>query len=41
MTSPNFKYREFLPEIKEKFIELLNRTKLPIPPETELLSADQ
>lgn len=37
MTSPNFKYKENLPEIKEKFINLLNRTKLPIPPETERL----
>jgi cytochrome c-type biogenesis protein CcmF len=33
-----FKYKDFLPEIKEKFIELLNRTNLPIPPETEKLS---
>lgn len=38
MTSPSFKYKEFLPQIKEKFIELLDRTKLPIPPETEKLS---
>ena len=38
MTSPSFIYKEFLPEIKEKFIELLDRTKLPIPPETEKLS---
>ncbi len=38
MTSPSFKYKDFLPEIKEKFIELLNRTNLPIPPETEKLS---
>jgi hypothetical protein len=37
MTAPNFKYKEFLPEIKDKFIELLNRTGLPIPPETERL----
>jgi len=37
MTSPSFKYKEFLPQIKEKFIELLNRTGLPIPPETEKL----
>jgi hypothetical protein len=37
MTSPNFKYKEFLPQIKEKFIQLLNRTDLPIPPETEKL----
>ena len=40
MTSPNFKHKDFLPDIKEKFIELLNRTGLPIPPETELLSKD-
>jgi hypothetical protein len=38
MTSQSFKYKDFLPEIKEKFIELLNRTNLPIPPETEKLS---
>ncbi len=38
VTSPSFKYKDFLPEIKEKFIELLNRTNLPIPPETEKLS---
>ena len=37
MTSPNFKYKEFLPQIKEKFIQLLNRTDLPVPPETEKL----
>jgi len=37
MTSPNYKYKDFLPQIKEKFIELLNRTGLPIPPETEKL----
>ena len=38
MTSPGFRYKENLPAIKEKFIELLNRTSLPIPPETELLA---
>jgi len=41
MTSPGFRYKENLPAIKERFIELLKRTDLPIPPETELLDRNK
>jgi hypothetical protein len=37
ITSPDFIYKDKLPEIKKKFIELCNRTNLPIPPEMEII----
>jgi hypothetical protein len=37
ITSPNFVYKDKLPEIKKKFVELCNRTNLPIPPEIETI----